>query len=103
LRPNTQDLYSLGVQGEASRTRDEYNASRNTGALFRQWTGQVRRLQGGPGAACQRNGHDIINAMGAHRLSEGWTGDVSFSQKMRRPRSPEPLRHAPPAGLRHGQ
>jgi hypothetical protein len=77
---DTQDLYSLGVQGEASRTRDEYSAPRDTGALFRQRTGQVRRLQGGPGAACQRNGQDAINAVGAHRLSEGWTGGVSSPQ-----------------------
>jgi hypothetical protein len=35
LRPDTQDLYSLGVQGEASRTRDEYSAPRSTGTLFR--------------------------------------------------------------------
>jgi hypothetical protein len=80
LRPDTQDLYSLGVQGEASRTRDEYSAQRSTGALFRQRTGQVHRLQGGSGAACQRNGQDAINAVGAHRLSEGWTGGVSFLQ-----------------------
>jgi hypothetical protein len=80
LRPNTQDLYSLGMQGEASRIRDEYSAPHSTGALFRQQTGQMRRLHGGPGAACQRNGQDAINAMGAHRLSEGWTGGVSFLQ-----------------------
>jgi hypothetical protein len=80
LRPDTQDLYSLGVQGEASRTRDEYNAPRNMGVLFRQRTGQVHRLQGGPVAACQRNGQDAINAMGAHRLSEGWAGIVSSPQ-----------------------
>jgi hypothetical protein len=59
------------MQGEASRIRDEYSAPRSTGALFRQRTGQVRRLRGGPGAACQWNGQDTINAMGAYRLSEG--------------------------------
>jgi hypothetical protein len=80
LCPDTQDLYSLGVQGEASRIRDEYSAPRSTGALFWQWTGQVRRLQGGPGAACQWNGQDVKNAVGAHRLSEGWTGGMSFPQ-----------------------
>jgi hypothetical protein len=80
LRPDTRDLHGLGVLGEASRTRDEHSAPRSTGALFRPWTGQVRRLQGGPGAACQRNGQDAINAMGAHRLSERWIGGVSFPQ-----------------------
>jgi hypothetical protein len=80
LHPDTKDLYSLDVQGEASCIRDEYSALRSTGALFRQRTGQVRRLQGGPGAACQRNGYDAISAVGAHRLSEGWTGGVSFPQ-----------------------
>jgi hypothetical protein len=80
LRPDTRDLRSLGVQGEASRIRDEYSALRSTGILFRQWTGQVRRLQGGPGAACQWNGRDTINVVGAHHLSEGWTGGVSFPQ-----------------------
>jgi hypothetical protein len=80
LRPDTQDLYSLDVQGEASRTRDEYSAPRSTGVLFRQRTGQVRRLQGGPVTACQRNGQDAINAVGAHHLSEGWAGGVSSPQ-----------------------
>jgi hypothetical protein len=80
LRPDTQDMYSLGVQGEASRIRHEYSTPRSMGALFRQRTGQVRRLQGGSGAACQRNGQDAINVVGAHRLSEGWTGGVSFPQ-----------------------
>jgi hypothetical protein len=47
LRPDTRDLYSIDVQGEASRIRDEYSALRSTSVLFRQWTGQVRRLQGG--------------------------------------------------------
>jgi hypothetical protein len=74
---DTRDLRSLGAQGEASRIRDEYSAPRSTGTLFRQRTGQVRRLQGGPSAACQRNGQDAINAVGAHHLSKGWTGDVS--------------------------
>jgi hypothetical protein len=56
LRPDTRDLRSLVVQGEASRIRDdEHSAPRSTGALFRLRTGQVRRLQGGPGAACQRS------------------------------------------------
>jgi hypothetical protein len=80
LRPDTQDLYSLGVQGEASHIRDEHSAPRSTGALFWQRTGQVHRLQDCPGAACQWNGQDAINAVGAHRLSEGWTGGVSSSQ-----------------------
>jgi hypothetical protein len=80
LRPDTRDLHSLGVQGEASRIRDEYSAPRSAGVLFRQRTGQVRRLQGGPGAACQRNGQDAINAVGAHHLSEGWTGGMSPPQ-----------------------
>jgi hypothetical protein len=71
LDPDTQDLYILGVQGEASRIRDEHSAPRSTSALFRQRTGQVRRLQGGPSAACQWNGQDAINVVGAHRLSEG--------------------------------
>jgi hypothetical protein len=81
LCSDTRDLRSLGVQGEASRIRDdEYSAPRSTGALFPQWTGQVRRLQGGPGAACRRSGQDVINVEGAHRLSAGWTGGASFPQ-----------------------
>jgi hypothetical protein len=80
LCPDTRDLRSLGVQGEASRIRDEHSAPRSMGALFRQWIGQVRRLQGGPGAAYQRNGQDAINVVGAHHLSGGWTGGVSFPQ-----------------------
>jgi hypothetical protein len=80
LHPDTRDLRSLGVQGEASRIRDEYSAPRSTSVLFRQRTGQVRRLQGGPGAAYQWNGQDAINVVGAHRLSEGWTGGVSSPQ-----------------------
>jgi hypothetical protein len=78
--PDTRDLRRLGAQGEASRIRDEYSAPRSTGTLFRQWTGQVRRLQGGPGAACQRNGQDAINVVEAHHLSEGWSGGVSSPQ-----------------------
>jgi hypothetical protein len=67
--------------GEASRIRDdEHSAPRSTGALYRQWTRQVRRLQGGPGAACQRSGQDTINAEGVHRLSAGWTGGASSLQ-----------------------
>jgi hypothetical protein len=77
LRPDTRDLHSLGVQGEASRIRDEYSIPRSTGVLFRQRTGQVRRLQGGPGVACQRNGQDIINVVEAHHLSGGRTDGVS--------------------------
>ena len=81
LRPNTRDLRSLVVQGEASCMRDdEHSAPRNMGALFRLWTGHVRHLQSGPGAACQRSGHDAINAEGAHRLSAGWSGGASFPQ-----------------------
>jgi hypothetical protein len=80
LRPDTQDLYILGMQGEASRIRDEHSAPRSTGTLFRQQTGQVRLLQDGPGAACHWNGHDAINVVGAHPLSEGWTGGVSSPQ-----------------------
>jgi hypothetical protein len=80
MRPVTRDLRSLGVQREASHIRDEHSAPRSTGTLFRQRTGQVRSLQGGPGAACQRNGQDAINAVGAHHLSEGWTGGVSSLQ-----------------------
>jgi hypothetical protein len=52
LRPDTQDLVYPRRAGEASRTRVEYSTPRSTGALFRQRTRQVRRLQGGPGAAC---------------------------------------------------
>jgi hypothetical protein len=80
LRPDTRNLRGIGVLGEASRTRDEHSAPRSTGALFQQRTGQVRRLQGGTSAACQRNGQDTINVVGAHRLSERWTGGVSFPQ-----------------------
>jgi hypothetical protein len=78
--PDTRDLRHLGAQGEASRIRDEYSAPCSMGTLFRQRTRQVRRLQGGPGAACQRNGQDAINAVEAHHLSEGWSGDVSSLQ-----------------------
>jgi hypothetical protein len=80
VRPDTRDLRSLIVQEEASRIRDEYSALRSTSTLFRQRTGQVCSLQGGSGAACQRNGYDAINAVGAHHLSEGWTGGVSSPQ-----------------------
>jgi hypothetical protein len=59
------------VQGEAYRIRDEYSAPRSTGALFRQWTGQVRRLQGGPSAACQWNGQDTINVVGHIACQKG--------------------------------
>jgi hypothetical protein len=51
------------MQGEASRTRDEYSAPHSTGALFRQRTGQVCRLQGGLRGTswghivCQKGGH----------------------------------------------
>jgi hypothetical protein len=80
LCPDTRDLRILGVQGEASRIRhDEHSAPCSTGALFRLWTRQVSRLQGDPGAACQRRGQDAINAEGAHRLSVGWIGSASFS------------------------
>jgi hypothetical protein len=75
--PDTRDLRSLVAQGEASHIRDEYSAPRSAGTPFRQRTGQVHSLQGGPGAACQRNGQDTINVVGAHHLSEGWTGGVS--------------------------
>jgi hypothetical protein len=45
LCPDTRDLRSLVVQGEASRIRDdEHSAPRSMGAQFRLWTGQVRRL-----------------------------------------------------------
>jgi hypothetical protein len=80
VRPDTRDLRSLVAQEEASRIRDEYSALRSTGTLFRQRTGQVRSLQGGSSAACQQNGHDAINAVRAHHLSEGWTGGVSSPQ-----------------------
>jgi hypothetical protein len=79
LCPDTRDLRILGVQGEASHIRDdEHSAPYNTDALFRQWTGQVSRLQGGPGVACQRSGQDTIKVEGAHRLSAGWAGGASF-------------------------
>jgi hypothetical protein len=80
LRPDTQDPAYPQRAGEASRTRVEYSTPRSMGALFRQRTRHVRRLQGGPGAACQRNGQDAINVVWAHRLSEWWTGSVSFPQ-----------------------
>jgi hypothetical protein len=80
VRPDTRDLRRLGAQGKASHIRDEYSAPRSTGTLFRQRTGQACRLQGGPGAACQWNGQDAINAVEAHHLSEGWTGGASAPQ-----------------------
>jgi hypothetical protein len=39
-------------------------------AACRLWNGQV--------AACQRNGHVLINAEAAHRLSVEWTGDAPY-------------------------
>jgi hypothetical protein len=38
-----------------------------------QWNGQARRLRDGLVAACQRSGHDTLNAEAAHRLSVEWT------------------------------
>jgi hypothetical protein len=53
--------------------------------------------------ASQWSGQGSFNAEATHRLPVEWTGDAAYPQLMQRPRGPEALRQAPPAGLRHGQ
>jgi hypothetical protein len=53
------------------------------GVLFPQRTGHVRRLQGGPRVACQRNGHDAINVVGALTYQKGGQAACPFCNKCR--------------------
>jgi hypothetical protein len=122
LRLDIRGLRSIGVQRKLPWQRtsdDEHSVCRSTGVLpatgmgrhatcRMAWSPPVSRVDRAHlmlrwHIACQWSGHGSLNAEAAHRLPVEWTGGAAYSQLMQRPRGPEALRHAPPAGLRHGQ
>jgi hypothetical protein len=122
LHPDIHGLRSIGVQRKLPSQRtsdDEHSVCRSTGVLpatgmdrhaaYRMvWSPPVTRVDMAhlmlrQHIACQWSGQGSLNAEAAHRMPVEWTGGAAYTQLMQRPRGPEALRQAPPAGLRHGQ
>jgi hypothetical protein len=121
LRHDIGGLRSNGVQRKLPWQRtsdDEHSVCRSTGVLpttgmdrhaacWMAWSPPVNRVDRAHlmlrwHIACQWSGQGSLNAEAAHCLPMEWTSGAAYPQLMQRPRGPEALRQAPPAGLRHG-
>jgi hypothetical protein len=122
LRPDIRGLRSIGVQRKLPwqcTSDDEHIVCRSTGVLpttgmdrhaacKMAWSPPVSRVDRAHlmlrwHIAYQWSGQGSLNVETAPRLLVEWTSDAAYPQLMQRPRGPEALRQAPPAGLRHGQ